>query len=95
MRRISRDPESLVKATIGAHHQYPDGFCLYLGTMFAPVKDRGAPGSGFTHKGGDVVTIATPRLGALVNRVRLSTECAPWTFGTGALMRNLAARGLL
>ena len=95
MRRISRDPESLVMATVGPHHQYPDGFCLYLGTMFAPVKDRGAPGSGFTHKRGDVVTIATPRLGALVNRVRLSTECAPWTFGTGALMKNLAGRGLL
>lgn len=95
MRRISRSPESLVAATTGRHHQYPDGFALYLGTMFAPTKDRGEPGSGFTHHGDDVVTIATPTLGALVNRVRLSTECAPWTFGTAALMRNLAARGLI
>jgi fumarylacetoacetate (FAA) hydrolase family protein len=95
MRRISRSPESLVAAATGRHHQYPDGLCLYLGTMFAPVKDRGEAGSGFTHKRGDVVHIATPTLGALVNRVSLSTECPPWTFGASGLMRNLAGRGLL
>ena len=95
MRHIARDPADLVTQTIGRHHQYPDGFCLYLGTMFAPIEDRGAPGKGFTHHLGDVVTIETPRLGALVNRVRQATECAPWIFGTGALMRNLAARNLL
>ena len=95
MRRISRSPESLVAAAAGRHHQYPDGFCLYLGTMFAPVQDRGEPGSGFTHKRGDVVRISTPLLGALVNRVDLSTECPPWTFGAADLMRNLAGRGLL
>ena len=95
MREISRDPVDLVAATLGAHHQYPDGLALYLGTMFAPTKDRGEAGSGFTHRMGDVVTIATPKLGALVNTVALSTECPPWTFGTRALMANLAGRGLL
>ncbi|KZY38568.1 fumarylacetoacetate hydrolase [Roseovarius sp. HI0049] len=95
MAKISRDPAEIVAQTIGAHHQYPDGFLLFLGTMFAPVKDRGAAGQGFTHQGGDVVTISTPSLGALSNTVRLSTECPPWTFATAALMRNLSQRGLL
>lgn len=95
MAEISRDPEDLVAQTIGAHHQYPDGFLLYCGTMFAPVQDRDGPGQGFTHHLGDRVTIATPALGALSNTVRLSTEAPPWTFGTAALMRNLAGRGLL
>ncbi|MDM8166764.1 fumarylacetoacetate hydrolase family protein [Roseovarius sp.] len=95
MTKISRDPAQIVAQTIGAHHQYPDGFFLFLGTMFAPVKDRGAPGQGFTHKGGDEVTISEPSLGALSNIVRLSTECPDWVFGTSALMRNLAQRGLL
>jgi fumarylacetoacetate (FAA) hydrolase family protein len=92
---ISRDPEELVSALMGAHHQYPDGAVLFLGTLFAPIQDRGAPGKGFTHEIGDVVTISTRQLGALVNRMKLSTECEPWVFGTGALMRNLAARGML
>lgn len=95
MREISRDPLDLVAQTIGAHHQYPDGFMLFLGTLFAPVEDRGVAGQGFTHRMGDTVTISNDRLGALVNRVRLSTECAPWTFGASHLMRNLVARGLL
>lgn len=95
MTQISRDPASLVAQTIGRHHQYPDGFFLFLGTMFAPVKDRDAPGQGFTHHTGDVVTISEPGLGALQNTVRLSTECPEWTFGTTALMRNLARRGLI
>jgi fumarylacetoacetate (FAA) hydrolase family protein len=95
MARISRDPADLVAAMLGPHHQYPDGAALYLGTMFAPVKDRDAPGKGFTHHLGDIVTIATPKLGRLVNRVRLSTECAPWTFGIAALMANLAKRGMI
>ena len=93
--KISRDPTDLVAQTIGSVHQYPDGFALFLGTMFAPVKDRGAPGLGFTHKVGDIVTIATPKLGALTNRVKHCGDVAPWTFGTGALMANLAKRGLL
>lgn len=92
---ISRDPADLVAQTRGRHHQYPDGFMLYLGTMFAPVEDRDAKGQGFTHHLGDIVTIATPELGALVNTVRLSTEAPEWTFGMAALMRNLAARGLI
>jgi fumarylacetoacetate (FAA) hydrolase family protein len=95
MSKISRDPLELVAHTIGAAHQYPDGFVLFLGTMFAPTKDRGAKGSGFTHHVGDIVTIATPTLGALVNRVTTSDKAPPWTFGAGALMRNLAQRGLL
>jgi fumarylacetoacetate (FAA) hydrolase family protein len=95
MREISRDPLDLVSQTIGRHHQYPDGLVLFMGTLFAPVEDRDAPGQGFTHKIGDVVTISNAELGSLTNTVRLSTECPPWTFGTSALMRNLAARGLL
>jgi fumarylacetoacetate (FAA) hydrolase family protein len=95
MTQISRDPASIVGQTIGAHHQYPDGFFLFLGTMFAPVKDRGAAGQGFTHHMGDRVDIWEDQLGVLSNTVRLSTECPPWRFGTSALMRNLAGRGLL
>jgi fumarylacetoacetate (FAA) hydrolase family protein len=95
MNQISRDPADLVRQTRGRHHQYPDGFMLYLGTLFAPVQDRDAPGQGFTHHLGDVVTIASADLGALVNTVRLATEAPEWTFGTAALMRNLAERRLI
>jgi fumarylacetoacetate (FAA) hydrolase family protein len=93
--KISRDPTDLVAQTIGSVHQYPDGFALFLGTMFAPVKDRDAPGQGFTHKRDDIVTIAAPQLGKLVNRMRASDDCEPWTFGIGALMQNLAQRKVL
>jgi fumarylacetoacetate (FAA) hydrolase family protein len=95
MTKISRDPLDLVAQAIGANHQYPDGFMLFLGTMFAPVEDRGAPGMGFTHKEGDRVVIAAARLGALENHVTTSDRAPPWTFGAGELMRNLSARGLL
>jgi len=95
MAEISRSPEELVAAAIGRHHQYPDGFALYLGTMFAPVKDRGEAGKGFTHTVGDFVTISSPKLGALVNRVRLSPDCAPWTYGASHLMRDLARANLI
>ena len=95
MAQISRDPADLVAQAVGPHHQYPDGFMLYLGTLFAPTQDRDAPGQGFTHHPGDVVTISEPALGALTDTVRLSTECPPWRFGAAALMRNLAGRGLL
>lgn len=95
MSRISRKPSELVRQAINRAHQYPDGFMLFLGTMFAPVKDRGAPGLGFTHQMGDEVRISSPDLGALVNRVGRSDEIAPWTFGIGALMANLARRGLI
>jgi fumarylacetoacetate (FAA) hydrolase family protein len=95
MAEISRDPLDLIGQTIGRNHQYPDGLALFTGTMFAPTKDRGEPGMGFTHHIGDIVTVASPRLGALVNRVTTSDKAAPWTFGTGALMRNLAARKLI
>ena len=93
--QISRDPEELIAATISDNHQYPDGFLLMLGTMFAPIQDRDVEGEGFTHKAGDVVTIANDHLGALVNTVHHCSDCAPWTFGTADLMRNLAGRGLL
>jgi fumarylacetoacetate (FAA) hydrolase family protein len=93
--KISRDPQELVDQMIGRHHQYPDGAVLFLGTMFAPVKDRDAPGMGFTHHAGDVVTIAADKLGSLVNVVTTSDNAPEWTFGVGNLMRNLAKRGLL
>ncbi len=92
---ISRDPAELVAATIGPNHQYPDGLALYLGTMFAPTKDRDGAGGGFTHKPGDIVAIGSPELGMLVNRVDHSDRIEPWRFGIQALMANLAARGLL
>lgn len=95
MREISRDPEDLVSQTIGRHHQYPDGLMLFLGTLFAPTKDRDVAGQGFTHKIGDVVTITSPGLGTLRNTVSLSTDCPEWTFGISHLMRNLAQRGLI
>jgi fumarylacetoacetate (FAA) hydrolase family protein len=93
--KISRDPADLAAQMIGASHQYPDGAMLFLGTMFAPTADRDAPGKGFTHKQGDIVTVAASGLGALTNRMRHSDECAPWTFGVAHLMRNLAKRGLI
>lgn len=95
LRMISRDPLDLVAQAIGANHQYPDGFMLFLGTMFAPTQDRHGPGQGFTHVVGDVVSVSTPQLGMLVNRVTTSDLAAPWTFGIGALMQSLARRGLL
>ena len=93
--RISRDPADLAAQMLNAHHPYPDGAVLFLGTMFAPTEDRGAPGQGFTHHAGDIVTIAAPGLGRLVNRMAPTDACESWRFGVGALMRNLAARGLL
>ena len=93
--RISRDIADLAGQTASRNHQYPDGLVLFTGTMFAPTKDRDKPGLGFTHKVGDVVTIAAPELGALVNTVRHCPDVAPWRFGTRALMTNLAQRGLL
>ncbi len=95
MKKISRSPESLAKATLNKHHQYPDGFVLYCGTLFAPTQDRGEKGQGFTHKHGDRVSVANPKLGVLWNTVQSTDQCPPWEFGTSHLMRNLAARGLL
>ena len=93
--QISRDPADIAAQTLNAHHHYPDGFVLFLGTMFAPSDDRDEPGRGFTHKTGDIVKIATAELGALVNRVVPTDKAAPWTYGTADLMRNLSKRGLL
>jgi len=95
MAGISRDPEDLVAQVIGRHHQYPDGIMLFLGTAFAPTQDRDVPGEGFTHKCGDLVSIACDGLGELQNTVDLSTNCPEWTFGTRELMTNLARRGLI
>lgn len=95
MSEISRDPTDLVSAMMGKTHQYPDGAVLFCGTMFAPTEDRDVPGEGFTHKVGDIVTITSPGLGGLSNRVQTSDKAAPWTFGAAKLMRNLAGRGLL
>ena len=93
--KISRSFEDLAGQMLGKHHQYPDGAILYTGTLFAPIDDRDAPGQGFTHKIGDIVTIATPWLGSLVNRMQHTDKCPPWTFGASHLMRSLARRGLL
>jgi fumarylacetoacetate (FAA) hydrolase family protein len=90
--KISRDPLDLVAQAIGPNHQYPDGFVLFLGTMFAPTQDRHGPGQGFTHVVGDVVTVSAPKLGTLANRVNTSDRVAPWTYGVRALMRDLARR---
>ncbi len=95
MARISRDPLDLVGQTVGRHHQYPDGFALFLGTMFAPIEDRDVAGQGFTHKPGDIVRVSNPRLGVLENRVTTCDQAPPWRFGLSDLMRNLAGRGLL
>jgi len=94
MSEISRDPAELVRQAMSEHH-YPDGFALFLGTLFAPTQDRDEPGRGFTHKMGDEVRISTPRIGTLANIVTTSRDAPPWTFGVRALMNNLACRGLL
>jgi fumarylacetoacetate (FAA) hydrolase family protein len=95
MQQISRDPEDLVRQAINEHHHYPDGLVLFLGTMFAPIADRDRPGSGFTHRRGDLVEISSPQLGRLINRVAYTHETPAWVFGISALMNNLAQRGLL
>jgi fumarylacetoacetate (FAA) hydrolase family protein len=95
MKKISRSPESLAAATLNKHHQYPDGFVLFCGTLFAPTQDRGEKGQGFTHKHGDNVSVANPKLGVLFNTVRSTEQCPPWEFGASHLMRNLSGRGLL
>ena len=94
MAEISRDPLELVKQTI-SEHQYPDGFVLYCGTLFAPTQDRDQKGFGFTHKEGDVVRVSTPKLGVLENRVTTCKQAPPWNFGIADLMKNLVGRGLL
>jgi fumarylacetoacetate (FAA) hydrolase family protein len=95
MRKISRSPASLAKATLNQHHQYPDGFVLFCGTVFAPTQDRDTKGQGFTHKHGDRVAVSNPKIGALFNTVRSTSDCPPWTFSTSHLMRNLAFRELI
>lgn len=95
MSQISRDPADLAEQTLNLNHQYPDGFVLFLGTLFAPTDDRDQPGQGFTHKVGDLVSISSPSLGSLHNRVATSDQAPPWRFGVSALMKNLARRGVL
>jgi fumarylacetoacetate (FAA) hydrolase family protein len=95
MSQISRDPTELVGQTICKHHAYPDGFALFLGTMFAPIVDRGTAGQGFTHKSGDIVRVSSEKLGVLENKVITCDQAPPWSFGIADLMRNLARRGLL
>jgi fumarylacetoacetate (FAA) hydrolase family protein len=95
MAKISRDPAELVRQMIGVHHQYPDGAILFLGTLFAPIEDRDSAGKGFTHKEGDVVTVSSPELGTLANRMTATDKAPPWTYGASHLFRNLAKRGLL
>jgi fumarylacetoacetate (FAA) hydrolase family protein len=95
MDQIARDPLDLVAQTIGPNHQYPDGFVLFLGTLFAPIEDRSTPGGGFTHSYGDLVTISSEKLGTLINQVNRSDRIEPWTIGVRALFASLAARGLV
>jgi len=95
LKAISRSPENLTSQLLNRNHQYPDGALFFIGTMFAPVKDRRGKGLGFTHEIGDIVEISSPKLGRLVNRVEHSDTCPEWTFGIMALMKNLAQRGLL
>jgi fumarylacetoacetate (FAA) hydrolase family protein len=95
MSQISRSPEELVKQTLGKHHQYPDGIALFLGTMFAPVVDRGGKGLGFTHKPNDGVRVSSEWLGTLENKVTTCEQAPPWTFGIADLMKNLVQRGLI
>lgn len=95
MEAISRDPENLAGQMMNRNHQYPDGAVLFLGTMFAPVKDRRGAGQGFTHEIGDRVEISTPKLGRLINWVDRTDNCAEWTFGIRALVQNLHQRNLL
>jgi fumarylacetoacetate (FAA) hydrolase family protein len=92
---ISRDPADIVAQAINAHHSYPDGLVLYLGTMFAPSDDREHKGRGFTHKTGDIVTVSSPELGALVNRVVPTDQTELWQMGARELMGNLARRNLI
>ena len=95
MTKISRDPQDLINHAVGRHHQYPDGFVLFTGTLFSPTQDRHKPGAGFTHDQGDIVYISTPELGSLVNEVTYSQDAMPWTFGIWALMKNLTDRRLI
>ncbi|WP_334171582.1 fumarylacetoacetate hydrolase family protein [Sinomonas sp.] len=91
---ISRPFEELISATVGRHHQYPDGFALFTGTLFAPVQDRGEPGKGFTHRVGDRVSVSSARLGTLANVVGLCEELPPWEYGLGEFFAYLAATAL-
>ncbi len=95
MSEISRDVLNLVDHTYSDNHQYPDGFVLFTGTMFAPTKDRDVPGNGFTHQVGDIVKIRSSKLGTLINKINHSNKISPWTYGIRELTANLAARGLL
>ncbi len=95
MAKISRDPADLAGQMLNEHHHYPDGAVLFLGTLFAPIEDRDTKGQGFTHKMGDIVTVSSPELGALTNRMTRTDKAPAWTFGTSHLLRNLAKRGLL
>lgn len=95
MSEMSRTIPELIRYTVGAHHQYPDGFVLFTGTLFAPTLDRDSEGLGFTHKDGDIVRISCPELGTLVNQVRSAETCPPWTVGINSFFADLAVRGLL
>lgn len=86
---LSRSFEELIDAAIGRHHQYPDGFVLFTGTLFAPSEDRDNPGEGFTHKLGDVVEITSPSLGSLINEVGISEDLEPWTYGIRSQVRDM------
>jgi fumarylacetoacetate (FAA) hydrolase family protein len=79
----------LIEHTVSRRHQYPDGLVLLCGTPFAPIEDRDAPGMGFTHHDGDLVSISAPELGTLVNRVTPSEQAPVWDYGLRELFRDL------
>ena len=83
---ISRPLRQLVDQTVGLHHQYPDGLVLFTGTLFAPTQDRDTPGSGFTHKPSDRVSIWSTHLGLLSNTTGVTEELPPWEFGINAFL---------
>ncbi len=59
MREISRDPWIWSATPTADTTSTRTASLLFTGTMFAPTDDRDAPGQGFTHKDGDIVTIST------------------------------------
>lgn len=83
---ISRPLRQLVDQTVGNHHQYPDGLVLFTGTLFSPTHDRDTPGSGFTHKLGDAVSIWSEHLGLLYNTTGVAEDLPPWEFGLRAFL---------
>ena len=89
---MKRVAAPMLGGVASAHHQYPDGFALFTGTLFAPTQDRDEPGQRFTHHMGDVVTIRSSHLGALINLVGAAEELPEWSFGLRQLFGYLQSQ---